>query len=135
VLDNALPEPWKRLVLAALDEVKRRADAVLADVRGGQEVAAALAAGESGSWVAACAARWAQHAREIDLRALAPALRAALRSGAAPLREAAACALARAVPRDEARGLFSGLLQDPAPSVRRTAAALLAQRKAPRAIA
>jgi len=135
VLDNALPEPWKRLVLSALDEVKRRADAVPADARAAQQVALALANGESGSWVAACAVRWAQDAREVDLRGLAPALRRALCSGAAPLREAAACALARALPREEARKLFSGLLQDPAASVRRTAAALLARKKAPRAIA
>ena len=135
VLDNALPEPWKRLVLSALDEVKRRADAVPADARAAQEVALALANGESGSWVAACAVHWAQDAGEVDLRGLAPALRRALRSGAAPLREAAACALARALPREEARKLFSGLLQDPAASVRRTAAALLARKKAPRAIA
>jgi hypothetical protein len=31
LLDNGLPEPWKNLVLAALDEVKRRADLVPAD--------------------------------------------------------------------------------------------------------
>jgi len=119
VLDNALPDPWKRLVLATLDEVKRRADAVQPDARAKQQLLAALATGESGGWVAACAVRWSQEARSVDRRALAPALR-----------EAAACALFGALPRDEARGVLAGLLQDPAASVRRTAAGLLKGRKA-----
>src|SRR5204863_9205282 len=63
VLDNALPEPWKNLVLAALDEVKRRADVVPPDARPVQELVAALAGGESGSWVGACAVHWAQERR------------------------------------------------------------------------
>jgi hypothetical protein len=91
---------------------------------------AALAAGESGGWVAACAVRWSQDARGLDRRALAPALRLALRSARPALREAAACALFGALPRDEARGLLAGLLQDSAASVRRAAAGLLKVRKA-----
>jgi HEAT repeat protein len=130
VLDHALPDPWKRLVLAALDEVKRRADAVQPDPRPAQRLVAALAAGESGGWVAACAVRWSQDARGLDRRALAPALRLALRSARPALREAAACALFGALPRDEARGLLAGLLQDSAASVRRAAAGLLKVRKA-----
>ena len=130
VLDHALPDPWKRLVLAALGEVKRRADAVQPDARPTQQLVAALTRGESGGWVAACAVRWARDARGIDRRALAPALRLAIRAGQPALREAAACALFRALPRDEARGLLAGLLQDPAASVRRTAAGLLKARKA-----
>ena len=130
VLDHALPDPWKRLVLAALGEVKRRADAVQPDARPMQQLVAALTRGESGGWVAACAVRWARDARGIDRRALAPALRLAIRAGQPALREAAACALFRALPRDEARGLLAGLLQDPAASVRRTAAGLLKARKA-----
>ena len=130
VLDHALPDPWKRLVLATLDEVKRRADAVQPDPRPPLHLVAALAAGESGGWVAACAVRWWQDRRATDRRALAPALRTALRAGPPALREAAACALFGSLPRDEARGLLAGLLQDPAPSVRRAAAELLKGRKA-----
>ena len=130
VLENALQDPWRRLVLAALDDVKRRADAVQPDPRKPQQLMAALAAGESGPWVAACAVRWAQDARSIDRRALAPALRIAIRSAHPALREAAACALFGALPRDEARTLLAGLLQDPARSVRRSAAELLKGRKA-----
>jgi hypothetical protein len=130
VLDHALPDPWKRLVLAVLDEVKRRADTVQPDARARQQLVAALVAGESGGWVAACAVRWSRDAHGIDRRALAPALRIALRAGRPALREAAACALFGALPRDEARGLLAGLLQDTAASVRRTAAGLLKGRKA-----
>ena len=130
VLDNALPEPWKYLVLAALDEGKRRADMVPPDARPVQELIAALAAGESGTWVAACAVHLAQERRKGDLRALAPALRTAIRSNAAPLREAAARALFGTLPRDEARGLLAGLMTDPSAAVRRMAAELLKGRKA-----
>jgi HEAT repeat protein len=130
VLDHALPEPWKNLVLAALDEVKRRADLVPADPRPTPELVAALAAGESGAWVGACAVHWAQERRKVDLRALAPALRTAIRSSSPPLREAAARALFGTLPRDEARGLLAGLMTDPSPAVRRTAAELLKGRKA-----
>ena len=126
VLDNALPEPWKYLVLAALDEGKRRADMVPPDARPVQELIAALAAGESGTWVAACAVHWAQERRKGDLRALAPAIR----SNAAPLREAAARALFGTLPRDEARGLLAGLMTDPSAAVRLMAAELLKGRKA-----
>jgi len=130
VLDNALPDPWKRLVLAALDEGKRRADAVQPDARAKQQLLAALATGESGAWVAACVVRWSQEARGVDRRALAPALRTAIRAAQPAVREAAACALFGSLPRDEARRLLAGLLQDRAASVRRTAAGLLKARKA-----
>jgi HEAT repeat protein len=130
VLENALQDPWRRLVLAALDDVKRRGEAVQPDPRTPQQLVAALTAGESGSWVAACAVRWAQEARSVDRRALAPALRTAIRAAHPALREAAACAVFGALPRDEARGLLAGLLQDPSRSVRRTAAELLKGRKA-----
>ena len=130
VLDNALPEPWKRLVMAALDEVKRRSDAVVPDARPPHELINALVAGESGHWVAACCVRWA-----IDgpaLQQLAPALESALRSPSAPLREASALALARVDPAGAAR-LLTSLADDPADSVRRTVRALAG--KAARAIA
>jgi len=130
VLDNALPDPWKRLVLAALDEVKRRADAVQPDARGRPQLLSALATGESGGWVAACAVRWSQDARAVDRRALAPALRMAIRAAQPALREAAACALFGTLPREEARSLLSSLLQDPAASVRKAAGGLLKGRKA-----
>ncbi|MGZ6143473.1 MAG: Npt1/Npt2 family nucleotide transporter, partial [Myxococcales bacterium] len=59
VLDNALPEPWKRQVMAALDEVKRRGDQVLPDPRAVPDLVSAMIGAESGLWVAACSARWA----------------------------------------------------------------------------
>ena len=121
VLDHALPEPWKRLVMAALDEVKRRSDAVLADPRVQHELASALIAGESGQWVAACCARWALD--EPSLQLLGPALESALRSSSAPLREASALALARVDPAAAPR-LLAQLAEDPAASVRRTVRAL-----------
>jgi len=130
VLDNALPEPWKRLVMAALDEMKRRGDQVLADSRAPLELAAALVAGESGQWVGACTARWALDALPLGL--LLSGLQRALQSPYPPLREAAALAIARAAPGDAPR-LLSGLLADAASSVSRTVQALL--RQAPRAIA
>src|SRR3954468_11190747 len=98
VLDNALPEPWKRLALTALDEARRRGDEISADARGPAEVAAALIAGASGEWVGACAARWSIDG-EVPLRPLIPALEGALHAPAAALREAAAVALARLAPR------------------------------------
>src|SRR5207253_3217524 len=58
VLDNALPEPWKRQVMAALDEVKRRGDQVIADPRPVTDLVSAMIGAESGLWVAACTARW-----------------------------------------------------------------------------
>ena len=131
VLDNALPEPWKRLVMAALDEVKRRGDAVLPDARAAVDLSAALISGESGDWVAACSVRWS-----LDLPALsqlsAP-LTAGLSSRSAPLREACALALFRLDPASASR-LFPRLADDPAPSVRRTVRALL-RAEAPRASA
>jgi HEAT repeat protein len=130
VLEHALPDPWKHLVLTALDEVKRRGDLVPPDARSVQDLVAALASGESGTWVAACAVHWAHEQRRVDLRLLAPALRTAIRSNAAPLREAAARALFGTLPRDEARGILAGLITDPSAAVRRTAAELLKGRKA-----
>jgi hypothetical protein len=132
VLDNALPEPWKRLVLAALDETKRRGDQVLADPRQPGAVVEALIGGESGAWVGACAVRWALEGA-VPLRPLVPALKGALQAGSAPLREAAALAIVRAAPK-EAHRLLSAMAGDPAPTVSRTVRALLA-RKAPRASA
>ena len=125
VLDNALPEPWKRMVMAALDEVKRRSDQVLADPRPAPELVAALASTESGDWVAACSVRWAQEVpAQIALAGLRPALLTALGSHSPPLREAAAAALASAgVP--ELAKLLAPLEQDPSPSVRVTTARLL----------
>jgi HEAT repeat protein len=128
VLDNSLPAPWKRLVLAALDEVKRSGQ-VGADARPATGLIEGLASGESGGWVAACTVRWAQDAKGVELRALAPILTRALQAPAVPLREAAARALFLVLPRDEARSLLSGLTRDPAAAVRRTAAALLGPEK------
>jgi HEAT repeat protein len=133
VLDNALPERWKRLVLAALDEVKRRGDQVYADARIMLELLAALIAGESGPWVAACTARWTLDAPSLPLAALLPSMQAALHSPAAPLREAAALAVARANPSDAPR-LLGALANDPVASVAHTVRALL-KKAAPRAIA
>ena len=101
VLDNALPEPWKRLVMAALDEMKRRTDTVLADARAPAELSSALIGGESGLWVGACTARWVTQS-QLPLAPLMPALQAALHSPYAPLREAAALAVARAARRRSA---------------------------------
>jgi HEAT repeat protein/ATP/ADP translocase len=128
VLDNALPEPWKRLVMAALDEVKRRADQVLADGRSITELAAALLAGESGNWVGACTVRWSQEPGSgVDQAALQPALREALRSPTPALREAAAVALHRQGAGDLSAAL-EPLTKDSSLAVRRTASALLAPR-------
>lgn len=124
VIDNALPEPWKRMVMAALDEVKRRADQVLADPRSHSELAAALVGGESGPWVAACTVRWSADEPKLDRARLEPALRAALRSPSPPLREAAAVALSRAAGADWQAHL-QALLDDPASTVRRAVRGLL----------
>jgi HEAT repeat protein len=132
VLDNALPERWKRLVMAPLDEVKRRGDQVLADARPLAQVVAALIAGESGGWVAACAARWVMDGA-VPLPPLLPSLMAALHSPFAPLREAAAVAVTRAAPAEAPR-LLAHLTTDPAAFVGRTARALIA-RPAPKATA
>ncbi len=132
VLDNALPERWKRLVMAPLDEVKRRGDQVLADARPLAQVVATLIAGDSGAWVATCAARWVMDGA-VPLPLLLASLTAALRSPFAPLREAAAVAVARAAPA-EAPGLLAHLVEDPVSFVGRTARALIA-RRAPRATA
>ncbi len=132
VLDNTLPEPWRRQVMAALDEIKRRGDQVLADPRPLWELAAALIGGECGLWVAACAARWTLEA-PIALAPLVQPLQAALHAPFAPLREAAASAVARAAPAEAPR-LLAQLTADPAASVSRTACALLG-RAAPRATA
>jgi HEAT repeat protein len=117
VLDNTLPEPWKRQFLAALDELKRRGDQVIADPRPPIDLVAGMIAGESGLWVAACTARWAIDAEKtVSLPALLPQLQAALHSPSAPLRESAALAVARATPSEAAR-LLGPLAADPALSV------------------
>jgi HEAT repeat protein len=128
VLDNALPEPWKRLVMAALDEMKRRGDKILADARAPGELAAALIAGELGLWVGACTARWALDS-PLPLAPLLPSLQVALNSPYPPLREAAALAVARAAPKEASR-LLSGLLADAASSVSRTVRELLQRSRA-----
>jgi len=132
VLDNALPELWKRQVMATLDESKRRGDQVLADARPALELAGALIRGECGLWVGACTARWVLDAPWL-LAAVLPSLRSSLHAASAPLREASALAVARAAPA-EAPGLLAQLAADPAPSVQRTVRALLAP-LAPRATA
>src|SRR6267142_1109105 len=132
VLDNALPERWKRLVMAALDEMKRRGDQVLPDPRGTLSLANALIGGESGQWVAACATRWVLDG-PVPLLPLVPALRAALHAPFAPLRQATLITLARAAPAD-LPALVERLTADPAPSVQSAARALLA-RESPRATA
>src|SRR6267378_997350 len=132
VLDNALPEPWKRLVMAALDETKRRGDQVLPDPRGTLDLANALIGGESGQWVAACATRWVLDG-PVPLLTLIPALRAALHAPFAPLRQATLLTLARAVPAD-LPALAGRLTADPALSVQSAARALL-DRESPRASA
>jgi ATP/ADP translocase/HEAT repeat protein len=132
VLDNALPEPWKRSVMAALDEVKRRGDTVLADQRPVVELLAALIEGESGQWVAACAARWSLDSG-LPFPPLLAAFQVALASPSAPLREAAALALANCDPIDAPK-LLTPLAQDAARSVSRTVRALLL-RFVPRATA
>jgi HEAT repeat protein len=124
VLDNALPEPWKRLVLATLEEMKRRGDQVLPDSRPAGDLASALIRGECGLWVGACAARWVLDLK-VPLAQLLPALQAALHAASPPLREAAARAVAKAAPAEAPR-LLAHLVSDPAPSVSRTARALLA---------
>jgi HEAT repeat protein len=129
VLDNALPEPWKRWMMAALDEMKRRGDQVLADQRGASELASAMIAGESGLWVAACTARWALDEQGVALAPLLPTLLLALRSPAAPLREAAALAIASNTPADAQR-LLGPLAQDPAASVAHTVQMLLRRPRA-----
>jgi HEAT repeat protein/ATP/ADP translocase len=131
VLDNALPEPWKRLLMAALDEGKRRGDQVLPDRRVARELASALIGGESGAWVAAVATRWVLDG-PVPLPPLVAALQTALHAPSAPLREAAALAIARVLPAEVPR-LLGRLAADPAASVSRTVRALLA-RFAPRAI-
>ena len=128
VLDNALPEPWKRLVLATLEEVKRRGDQVLPDERPIADLAAALIGGECGLWVGACAARWVLDIR-IPLGQLVPALQGALLAASPALRESAARTLMKAAPK-EAQRILAQLIFDPAPSVSRTVRALLAPSRA-----
>jgi hypothetical protein len=118
--------------MAALDEVKRRGDTVLADQRPVVELLAALIEGESGQWVAACAARWSLDSG-LPFAPLLAAFQVALVSPAAPLREAAALALANCVPTDAPK-LLTPLAQDAARSVSRTVRALLL-RFVPRATA
>src|SRR5205085_9635214 len=94
VLDNALPEPWKCEVMANLEESKRRGDQVVPDGRPVAEIVSTLIGGECGPWVAACAARWALDG-PVALARLLPALEAGLHAALAPLREAAAPAVAQ----------------------------------------
>jgi HEAT repeat protein len=129
VLDNALPEPWKRQVMAALDEVKRRGDQVLADPRPVPDLASAIITGESGLWVAACTARWAFDEKGVSLQPLLKSLQTALQLPAAALREAAALAIARAAPA-EAQRLLSPLAKDSAASVAHTVQLLLRRPRA-----
>jgi HEAT repeat protein len=126
LIDNALPDPWKGMVMAALGETKRRIDTVLPDPRPVSELLSALITGEAGTWVGAVAARWSLDS-SVPLQPLLPVLRAALSSPAAPLREAAALALARTAPA-EAPHLLQALAEDSAASVSRTVRALLLPR-------
>jgi HEAT repeat protein/MFS family permease len=136
VVDNALPEPWKSLVLAALDEVKRSKDRVQPDTRPLGDLAASLIAGEAGSWVAACAVRWAQQQpTSVGEALLDEALRGALSSPSAPLREAAVAALAAHLSAADAAPVLRLLENDPARSVRKTVRALLGKSTAERASA
>ena len=132
VLDNARPEPWKRLAMAALDEIKRRGDQVLPDPRPVADLAATLIGGECGLWVAACAARWVLDG-PVPLAPLLTPLQAALHAPFPPLREAAVYAVARAAPAEATR-LLAQAAGDPAASVSRAVKALLG-RAAPRATA
>jgi HEAT repeat protein len=132
VLDNTLPEPWRRQVMAALDEIKRRGDQVVADARPAPELAAVLIGGECGLWVAACTTRWALDG-PVPLATLLRPLQGALHAALPALREAAAYAVARAAPAEAPR-LLAQLAADPAASVSRAAQALLG-RAAPRASA
>ncbi|MBS2023088.1 MAG: HEAT repeat domain-containing protein, partial [Deltaproteobacteria bacterium] len=124
VLDNALPEPWKRMVMAALDEVKRRSDMVIADPRNIGDLTNALVSGESGAWVAACTVRWMLDEVKLDKARVQPALREALKSPFPALREAAAVALHR-VQAADAPALLTSLRDDHSNTVRRTVRALL----------
>src|SRR5207237_8892767 len=87
VLDNAMPELWKRPIMAVLDEAKRRGDQVTADQRAVSELVSAMICAESGLWVAACTTRWALDAKGVTLAPLVPSLQAALHSPAPPLRD------------------------------------------------
>lgn len=128
VLDNALPEPWKRLVLAALDEVKRRSDMVLADPRSLVDLISALISGESGLWVSACSTRWMLDEPKLVAAQFEPALVKALLSPSPPVREAAAVALHRIRPAPEQLSVLLAPLEgDPSSTVRRAARALLEQ--------
>ena len=136
VMDQALPEPWKSLILAALDEVKRGSHSVQPDPRSVAELSAGLIGGEAGSWVAACTVRWAKdHPELIGPALLDEALRNALSAPSAPLREAAVAALASHLPPADAAPVLRLLEADPARSVRRTVAALQASGKTARATA
>jgi hypothetical protein len=88
-----------------------------------------MIAGESGLWVAACTARWALDEQGVALAPLLPTLQLALRSPAAPLREAAALAIAYNTPADAQR-LLGPLAQDPAASVAHTVRVLLQRPRA-----
>jgi hypothetical protein len=136
VIDQALPEPWKSLVLATLDEVKRGRDQVQPDARSLPDLSAGLIGGEAGSWVAACTVRWAQdHQADVGAATLDESLRNALSAPSAALREAAVAALAAHLSADDAAPVLRLLEGDPARSVRRTVSALLSKSAAARASA
>ena len=136
VIDNAVPEPWKSLVLATLDEVKRGKDQVQPDPRAVPELAAGLIGGEAGSWVAACTVRWAsQNPEVVGAALLDEALRGALGAPSAPLREAAVAALFKQLPAADSQPVLLLLENDPAGSVRKTVRALLGRAPGARATA
>ena len=116
--------------------MKRGSDSVQPDPRSVADLAAGLIGGEAGSWVAACAVRWAKdHPELIGPALLDEALRNALSAHSAPLREAAVAALAAHLTPAEAAPVLHVLETDPAKSVRRTVAALQAGGKIARATA
>ncbi len=126
VIDNALPEPWKSLVLACMDEVKRGKDQVQPDARPLPELCAGLIGGEVSSWSAACTVRFAQdNPQAVGAALFDEALRSALSAPSAPLREAAVAALAQSLPQGDALPVLNLLVKDPAASVRRTVRALI----------
>ncbi|MGZ6142742.1 MAG: hypothetical protein ACXWLM_05360, partial [Myxococcales bacterium] len=73
--------------------------------------------------------RWALDEKGVQLAGLIQSLRIALHSPAAPLREAAALAVARAVPAEAAQ-LLGPLAADPAASVAHTVQMLLHRERA-----
>ena len=118
VLDNTVPDPWKREILTVLEEGRKGAAAVESEHLPRPDVLAVLVG--RGSWVGACAAAVAGE----EAQPIAAALRAALASPTPALRESAAVALALVAPA-EAETALRPLAQDPVRSVRRTSSSLL----------